>query len=157
MTAEVVLVLGGIVLLVVVVAMYVGRPLLGGAAALDPVDPRAVALLTEREAVLATIRDLDADHAGGRLPESDYQRLRAESVQRGVTLLAALDGLAAEAAGATAALSAELEAEVAAARGATGARPPGQYCPACGHACGAADRFCGGCGQTLPAGGSRTG
>jgi hypothetical protein len=149
-TAEAVLVLAGVVVLVAAVVLYVGGPLLGGAEALDPVDRRAVALLTEREALLATLRDLDADRASGRLGEADYQRLRAESVQRGVTILAALDSLAAETAGATATLSAGLEEEISRASGQAGAAAAGRYCPACGHACGPADSFCGGCGRPLP-------
>lgn len=155
MTAATLLVFAAIAVLVVAVTVYVGRPLLGGGAALAPADRRAVALLTEREALLATVRDLDADRASGRLDEPDYQRLRAESVQRGAVLLAALDTLAAEADGATARLSAELEAEVAArVDPAAAVAIAGRQCLECGHACGPADRFCGGCGRALEANGS---
>ena len=57
--------------------------------------PAAARWLTEREAALAELRDLDADRADGRLAEADWRPLRAEAVARGARALAALDALAA--------------------------------------------------------------
>jgi hypothetical protein len=147
MSGETWLVLAGIALMVGLVAWFVGRPFLGRGAELpEAADPRAVALLAEREAVLLTLRDLDADHAAGRLAEDDWRSLRAEAVDRAARLLAALDALAAESEGSTARLAAELEAEVQAA-GVRG--DAGPVCPGCGHRVAPGDRFCAGCGRAL--------
>jgi hypothetical protein len=106
------LVLAGVLL--VGVTVWVVRPLLGGAVMLDPPDPRAVALLSRREAILASLRDLDSDHTEGRLGDADHAALRQELVAQGVATLAALDRLAEASAGRTAELAAAVEAEVAA-------------------------------------------
>lgn len=162
MTAETILVALVVIGLVAAVAVYVFRPLLGGVEALEDADPRAVALLAEREAVLLTLRDLDADRADGRLGEDDYHRLRSETVARGSRVLAALDQVASDSAGRTAALTAELEAEVAVAGGRPGiaaqaaagvergaASAAAACCTHCGRPSRGDDRYCGGCGQPL--------
>ncbi len=158
-TAETLLVALVVGAVAVAVAVYVMRPLLGGAEALDEADPRAVALLAMREGVLATLRDLDADRADGRLSEADYQALRAESVAQGAQVLATLDRVAADSAGRTAAIARHIEDEVAAAGGGSGristapespvSAGAGQFCTHCGHPRRPDDRFCGGCGQAL--------
>ncbi len=96
------------------VVAWVVRPLRGAALPLDPPDPRAVALLARREAILASLRDLDADHADGRLGDADHAALRQDLVAQGVATLAALDRLADANAGRAAELAAAIEAEVAA-------------------------------------------
>jgi hypothetical protein len=156
-TSELLLMLSAIVIMVGALAVFVGRPLLGGSEALEPADPRAVALLSEREAVLATLRDLDADHASGRLGDDDYTVLRAEAMTRGGQVLAALDAIAAQSAGETAALTAAIEADVAALEQAAVPapvavavpRPIRRFCPSCGRAVDVEDRFCGSCGAGL--------
>jgi hypothetical protein len=132
------------------VAAYVAAPLWRGVVPVAPPDPRAVALLARREAVLAALRDLDADLADGRLGADDHAAQRAEVAARGAAVLTALDELAAETAGESAAISATIEHEVAAlsrsaADGRTGA------CPDCGRATAPGDRFCPGCGRALGA------
>jgi hypothetical protein len=96
------------------VVLWVLRPLLEGPQPMDTLDPRVVALLSRREAVLAGLRDLDADHADGRLGDEAYEALRGEMVADGATALAALDRLAASTAGRTEELTARVEADVAA-------------------------------------------
>ena len=49
--------------LAVGVSAYVALPLWRGVTPIAPPDPRAVELLARREAILATLRDLDADLA----------------------------------------------------------------------------------------------
>lgn len=93
---------------------WVLAPLWRGAAPFAPPDPRAVALLARRQAALASLRDLDADFAAGRLPEAEYRALRATVVAEGAATLAALDRLAAVSAADSADLVAGIEAEVAA-------------------------------------------
>lgn len=110
---QVALVVAAIALVAGLVA-WVGLPLWRGDAGGDVPDPRVVALLAEREATLAALRDLDADHADGRVTDADYAALRAEAVARGAAALDALDALARDAAGRNARLLEAVEREVAA-------------------------------------------
>lgn len=87
------LVAGAAVLALGLALAWVAAPLWHGAPAASVDDPRVVALLAEREAVLAALRDLDADAAAGRLAPEDHRALRAESVARGAAVLAALDAI----------------------------------------------------------------
>lgn len=48
-------------------------------------------LLAYYERVLTNIRDLDEDHATGKMPDDDYTAEREEWVQRGIHVLRALD------------------------------------------------------------------
>jgi hypothetical protein len=140
-----------------VVVAWVFAPLVRGATALATPEPRAVALLTRREATLATLRDLDADFAGGRIAESDYHALRAEVVTDGAATLAALDRLAAASTGRTAALTAAIEADVAAStarrhertRATTREAGEGVSCASCGQVARSGDAFCARCGAAL--------
>ncbi|UCE84998.1 MAG: zinc ribbon domain-containing protein, partial [Deltaproteobacteria bacterium] len=92
------------------------------------------ALQREREALYASIRDLDHDHEVGKVTESDYLALRAPLRARAVALLRA-----------------EREApQVAAARSVEDEAVAGA-CPDCGAQRGAADRFCSQCGLRLDA------
>lgn len=50
-------------------------------------------LIVFYEQTLRNIRDLDDDHATGKISAKDYQREREEWTQRGVALLKALDSL----------------------------------------------------------------
>jgi hypothetical protein len=100
------------VLLIGGVAYWITTPLLRGVSSVPDPDPKAVALLTRREAVLAGLRDLEADHSDGRLSEEDYERLRAELLAEGTQTLEALDALYASSSDWSAALVAEVEAEV---------------------------------------------
>ena len=128
----------------------------------EPADPRVLALLAEREALLATLRDLEADHRDGRLSEANYAPLRAGVLSRGSAVLAALDRLAAERSGEVAELAAELERDVVAAGGgaetafggaAVQGTGPGElerrFCSQCGRAVSREARFCEGGGQPL--------
>lgn len=159
------------------IVAWIARPLYSGAITVPPADPRAVALLTRREGILVTLRDLDSDFAAGRLGADDYSALRQVAVAKGVAVLAALDGLAAESNAAAADLTREVEADVLARRAATvadapstgaaadlppvppdrlsgglgdaPAAPPGRACPECGRATGVDDDFCARCGTRL--------
>ena len=82
------LVAGAAVLALGLALAWVAAPLWHGAPAASVDDPRVVALL-------AALRDLDADAAAGRLAPEDHRALRAESVARGAAVLAALDAIAA--------------------------------------------------------------
>ena len=51
-------------------------------------------LLVYYERVLTNLRDLEEDHATGKMPDEDYQVEHEEWMQRGVQVLKALDTLA---------------------------------------------------------------
>jgi hypothetical protein len=89
------LILGFIVLSVVL--LVVVAPLLGRA---TPYDGAAAQVARQRERaqlyyerVLRNLRDLDEDHALGKLGDADYTQEREVWAQRGVQVLRALDAL----------------------------------------------------------------
>ena len=53
-------------------------------------------LLVERDALYATIRDLDLDFQTGKLVEADYRAVREKYTARGVEILKELDALGAD-------------------------------------------------------------
>ena len=166
--------LGSILLgvaLLLIVAFLVARPWLepgaGGEAEADPAAP----LLLERERTLAALRDLDFDHATGKLPEDDYAAQRAQLVAQGAEVLRQLDALA-PAGAPTPGAGVEDEIEAAIARRRTSPAPaaprhpeadieaaiaqrrqPGaaRFCGQCGQPLRLGDRFCGACGAPVPA------
>lgn len=103
-------------------------PLRGGRKPEEAAEPRAGRLVTEREGVYASIRDLDEDFETGKLTEQDHAALRGELRAQAVRLLQAE--------------RAEREALPTAAAKASG-------CPACGAELPRDARFCPGCGVRL--------
>ncbi len=86
---------------------------------------------SEREAIYASIRDLDDDFETGKLEEADYQRLRDELRRRAVALL-------------------QQERARTATRPAPAAEPAAALpCPRCESPSRPSDRFCAQCGQAL--------
>lgn len=80
-------------LILLVLSAYVFLPLLqnrtsGAAASLDKQRERALAYY---ERVLSNIRDLDDDHATGKIAADEYERERERWAQRGVQVLRLLD------------------------------------------------------------------
>ena len=167
--------------LLLMVSFLVARPLLlGGDPRERPArDRQADQLYFDRERVLAQLRDLDFDHATGKLAEDDYAAQRANLVAQGVAVLKQLDALGPGAArpnGADPSPADEIEAAITAARQRsvhqplTAAEPASAAsdqpnrrtgakltagassvtCPNCGRAARPGDQFCGGCGQRLP-------
>jgi hypothetical protein len=80
----------GLALLLVVV-FVAAQPLLERPAAPGSPASAADALQAEREAILAVLRDLDFDHATGKITAEDYAAQRARLVQRGAEVLRVLD------------------------------------------------------------------
>jgi len=151
--------------LLFVVAFIVGRPFLDRAEAVSrPISP-AEQLLSQRDSLLNALRDLDFDHATGKITDEDYAPQRAQLVAQGVAALKQLDALGLnERAGSettddeieravaarrrpAAGVDDEIEARVAAHRKAGAAA--GASCPDCGAPTLAGDRFCPKCGATL--------
>ena len=143
-------VLIGLALAVIVVA-YVAQPLMTKSrVALAPAQesPRTK-LLAERDAVYATIRELDFDFQTGKLSEADYRSMRETHVARGVEILKRLDAM-----GAGRGRKSKVEGqsdEIEAAIRAHRRQASSQVCPACGRPIDPVDRFCAKCGAPLSA------
>lgn len=118
------------VALVLVVALYVGRPFLRGHGEQREALSAQEALLAHKEALLEQIRTLDFELETGKMPEEEYQRQRAPLLQEAASVLKELDALAAEQPGngatghAARDVEAGIEAAIAAARGTGRAETP---------------------------------
>lgn len=80
----------GLALLLTIV-FVAAQPLLERPAAPGSSTSTLEALQTERDAVLTALRDLDFDHATGKITADDHAAQRAGLVQRGAEVLRALD------------------------------------------------------------------
>lgn len=90
---QIIAILIGLVLLAAI-AFYVSRPIVqqrrGGA------DATVMASLeAQRDAVYSQIRELDMDHATGKMNDEDYQQARTDLVSQAATLLKQIDGVGA--------------------------------------------------------------
>lgn len=133
--------------LLIGVAFFVLQPFLEQRTLRAKQVSEAEALMAERESLLIALRDLDFDHATGKITTEDYASQRAELVARGVAVLKRLDALGASA---PASLDDEIEQAVARRR-ARRADPKaaGATCAECGAALEAGDRFCSRCGARV--------
>ena len=91
--------IGGLLLALVlttVALIWIGLPLLRRGASTAQVDALAdkqrERLLVYYERVMTNIRDLDEDHATGKIADADYSAERESWVERGVQVLKALQG-----------------------------------------------------------------
>lgn len=107
-------------------------------------------LVVQRDATYAAIKDLEFDHALGKLSDADYQSLRAKYETKAVAILRELDGLGmAQRPSAPSAVERDelIEREVQRLRRGV---PQGTLtCPRCGAAHTASDAFCAKCGTAL--------
>jgi hypothetical protein len=159
------------------VAFYVSRPLVQSRrlAAAGGVD--ALSLEVQRESLYTQIKELDLDHATGKVNDEDYTRLRAELVAQAAAVLKQLDGAAPSAPAVPAAAPAvssdddlealiaarrksrsaatpktadtDVEAAIAARRKTTAPAAGALQCPQCGKPVNADDAFCARCGAAL--------
>jgi len=90
-------------------------------------------LLSAREATYSAIKDLESDHAQGKLSDVDYQTLRAKYEAKAISILQELDLL-----------------ETGLAKTPSVTATNGQ-CAQCGEAFAARDKFCRRCGARLAA------
>lgn len=136
------------------VVLYVLLPVLTGESApLDRLDDEATEEDARRRVTLLALRDVEYDYVTGKLDERDYQSLRREI---STEALEAMDRSASasearrSASGGVATRQAEraLEAEI---RELRRGLKTGGLCPGCGAALVSGGRFCGQCGQALPA------
>ncbi len=95
-------------------------------------DPTHENLLSAREATYSAIKDLESDHAQGKLSDADYQTLRVKYETKAMAILQRLD---------------EIETRAAATAKQTPAASGA--CVQCGEPYNARDKFCRRCGASL--------
>jgi hypothetical protein len=168
---DIIAILIGLIVLAAV-AFYVSRPLLKprGAASLAA---DTLSLEAQRESLYTQIKELDLDHATGKVNEEDYARLRAELVAQAAAVLKQIDGVAqaqpafkpaapnddvealiaarrkTRSIPAAKAADADVEAAIAARRKAAASSTSDLTCPQCGKPINADDAFCAKCGAAL--------
>lgn len=142
--------------LLILLAAFVGRPLLNSAdvSFVGAPDRKLSRLLAERDRILNTLQELDMDYAVNKLDERDYRIQRSALVQRGAQVLREIDQLSELPPTIEPAqvndLEAQIESEILRLRhDSERASDPAGYCPACGSAAQAGDKFCTHCGETL--------
>jgi len=151
-----------ILALIVLTALYIGRPLYDRKSATrHHLGSELSALLAERDRLLNAISELDFDHTLGKIPVEDYPIRRGQLVQRGVNVLRQLDEIQGssradstsvhlETALETEAVNQDddLEALIAARRRARQEKSGG-FCPQCGGPVVQSDHFCPKCGTLI--------
>jgi hypothetical protein len=154
------------VALAILVGLVLARPLLQASREEQRNLSRRQILLAEKEAILAQIRDLDFDHDTGKMPDEIHQNQRAQLMNSAADILKQLEQMAGQAPQPPApvvkgVMDAEDDIEAAVARvrqakkakSAPKPRPAsangGGFCPQCGTAFDAGDKFCVSCGYKL--------
>lgn len=164
--------------LLLLVALFVSRPLLSSRKVRKRRATTYEGLLAQKEAVLTQIRALDFDYETGKVPEQDYQEQRAVFFAEATEILKQLDemeGRSVVAEPTTAAveddgttdIDADIEAAVTLLRqkgskpspaveevatagsGGTGKNGKTNYCSQCGRQADPEDKFCAHCGHQL--------
>lgn len=110
-------ILSGLIILAVI-AFYVGRPLLPSRRGANS-GGDTLSLEAQRESLYTQIRELDLDHATGKVNDEDYTRLRVDLVAQAAVVLKQIDGVAQPPAASTGAAPAgedDVEALIAARR-----------------------------------------
>lgn len=96
-------------------ALYVGRPFFSQHSSLSSEDERHYsALLAERDRVLNALQELDFDFALGKIPEAEYPTQRTLLLQKGAEILRQVDAYETESAHGD--IEARIEAAIAARR-----------------------------------------
>jgi len=142
--------------LLVGVAFFVVRPLIEKQGLKEKRPGAVEALVTQRDMLLNALRDLDFDHATGKIADEDYAPQRARLAAEGAAVLKQLDVMRVTSRAqdkalrhrqAPASMDDAIEAAVAARR-----RSPvveSIVCHQCGASAQAADKFCPRCGVVL--------
>ncbi len=161
-----------ILALAIAVGVFVGRPFFEpepaveriSQQALRPEEQRRSSLLAERDRLVNAVRELEFDHALGKIPEEDYPVQREALLMTGAEVLKQIEALPPEisrsrkrAAGEPVELLRnglpagpvdELEEMILAHRRARQEKAVG-FCPSCGKPLRKSDQFCPRCGAAL--------
>lgn len=147
--------------LLVLVAAFVGKPLLDGVGELNvgAPDRELSSLLARRDQIISTLQELDMDYAVDKLDDHDYRVQRTALVEEGARVLRSVDQLSDLPPSIDPAqvgdLEAQLEVEIRQARRQMKSDDlPAGNCPACGSPVERGDSFCTACGEMLAAQGS---
>ena len=89
---EILAILIGLVILAAI-AFYVSRPLVQARRTANVDNTVALTLEAQRESLYTQIKELDLDHATGKVNEEDYAPLRAELVTEAAAVLKQIDGV----------------------------------------------------------------
>ncbi|HLF25623.1 MAG TPA: zinc ribbon domain-containing protein [Anaerolineae bacterium] len=157
--------------LVIGLIFFIGQPLRQARRATPAAESQLDTLFAQREALYTQIRELDFDHATGKIIAADHDSLRARLVAQAADVLRQIDALAGPAPAAAedaleaaiaarrkrkpATADAELEAAIAERRkrkpaeGISAAPHQALACPNCGKPSQAGDAFCSKCGAPL--------
>ncbi len=132
-------------------AIFIAQPLIGNSGlGVTKEERRLSELQAERDRVLATLQDLDMDHAMGKVLQEDYQAQRGTLVSRGAEVLKAIDELRGIVGEVVPTTDMEVEIETAIARLRRGEdQASGETCSSCGREVIAGDHFCVHCGASL--------
>ena len=146
------------------VLAYLAQPIVSGQGMeVSRRERRLSTLEAERDHLISTIQEMDADFSMGKMDLADYQAERSALITRGAETLREIDTLTDSKVGVDASsvhetdrsLEAELEARVAQMRKVQ-PETPTKYCPQCGSKVLELDRFCSACGADVIGGeGSR--
>ncbi len=141
-----------IALMIIVAVTFVVYPLFQRSEELDVAfvgltDPVYENLIAQRDATYLAIKDLENDHAMGKLSDADYRSLRAKYETKAVAILQELDSLNGARASRVAVTDEVIEREVGRLRRASVAGST--HCPKCGTPHAPEDVFCAKCGASL--------
>ncbi len=141
-----------IALMIIVAFAFVAYPLFQRSEELDVAfvgltDPVYENLIAQRDATYLAIKDLENDHAMGKLSDADYRTLRAKYETKAVAILQELDSLNGARASRVAVTDEVIEREVGRLRRASVASST--QCPKCGTPHAPEDVFCAKCGASL--------
>lgn len=145
-------------LLVAAVALFVAAPLTGGLLRRRPASTDEVALeRLEHERALAVqgLRELEFDHAMGKVDETDFVTLHAKLQARALNAMSSLEQARREDRGAPLRLASSRARATppSASQAASVARASRiRFCPQCGSATGSGYNFCAECGTSLASG-----
>ena len=150
MTAGSILV--GIAILIIV-AVFVGRPLLISKMPQHKGDYQSqrLLLLQQKATLLARIQSLDFDYETGKMPTDLYEPQRVQLVKQAARLIERLETAVSTGNHAQNGSSAELDTKIEAAISRLREKPAanGRFCPQCGFAVNSDDIFCSSCGHKL--------